>query len=49
MPTEPEATIEALSDISYRGRDTGFGLARIFVNRMIARGWRPPGAEDEQD
>lgn len=39
---EPQDTIDALADISYRGRDTGFGLARIFVEMMIERGWTPP-------
>lgn len=46
---EPQDTIAALADISYRGHDTGLGLARLFVERMIARGWVSPDALAEHD
>jgi hypothetical protein len=45
MTDEPELTISELADVSYCGRDTGVGLAPIFVRKMLERGWQPPPDE----
>lgn len=39
---EPGASIAHLADISYRGRDTGIGLAKVVVDELMKRGWSPP-------